>query len=233
MSGKSIHPRYEQIAELTRSRVLPLEPIPDVYLEFIADCLLREWRELVRTHGAAMLSDEVEANALMCSRLKNLEGPLWEDLVSGVERSEVISYDGSHLEKKPDLSLSLTRPRSPFNLEVECKLINHPNSKTVGLYAEKGLTRFLRGEYAWARREAFMLAYVWDGSSIADRLTPFFEGHQRSEPDPYGTEQLPALVGNRTDLARSTHTRSFSYPLHSSSPGPIVIWHLWLEGGKQ
>lgn len=229
MSGKSIHPRPNQIAELTRGRVLPVEPIPAVHLEFIADCLLREWRELVRTHSAQTLSDEVEVNALLCSRLKNLEDPLWVNLVSGVERSEVISYNGCRLEKKPDLSLVLTRRRSPFNLEMECKLIDHPNRKTVRLYGAEGLARFLRGEYAWARREAFMLAYVRDGSVIADRLTPYLARHQQSGSDRYSTEDLPSPVGTRTDLARSTHARNFTYLQQTpSSPGPIVIWHLWL-----
>jgi hypothetical protein len=229
MSGKRIHPRLEQVAELTRGHVLPQGAILDFHMEVIADCIAQEWNALVSRYPGQFPSTEVQTTSLLCSRLQNLANPLWTDLVSCVGRSEVISYDGSHLEKSPDLSICLTRPRSPFNLEVECKLIDYPARKTVGLYAKDGLARFLRGEYAWARREAFMLAYVRDGSAIDVRLTPFLAKHKNRATDRYSTEQLPSPVGTRTDLARSTHARSFSYPLQTpSSPGPIVIWHLWL-----
>jgi hypothetical protein len=229
MSGKIIHPRPAQVAELTRNHVLPLEAIPDFHMEIIADCLAQEWNELVRIYGASALTDEVEANTLMCSRLNNLEHPLWRDLVAGVGPGQGISYDGSHLEKRPDISLHLTRRPSAFRLDVECKLIDHPSGKTIGLYANKGLARFLNGEYAWATREALMVGYVRDGSAIEARLTQFLARHKQNDPDPYNTDQLPAGVGDRVDLARSTHARTFVYPLQSpSSPGPIVIWHLWL-----
>lgn len=230
MSGKSIHPRLDQVRELTCGHVLPLEAISDQHLEIIAECLAQAWNGLVRTYSGLLSFDEVELNSMMCSRLNNLDNPLWRTLVSSVARDQsVCSYDGSHLRPSPDLSIHLTRRHPNFRLEVECKLIDHPSRKTVDLYAEHGLARFLKGEYAWATREALMLAYVRDGSAIDVCLTPFLARHKHSGSDPYNTEQLPSAVGARTNLARSTHARQFVYSLRPpSSPGPIVIWHLWL-----
>jgi hypothetical protein len=230
MSGKGIYPRPLQIAELTRGYVLPWEAIRDEHMEVIAACLNQEWSELVRTHADRLPTDEVELSSLMCSRLNNLDDPLWRTLVSSVVRDHsVMSFDGSHLEKSPDLSIHLTRRNPNLRLEVECKLIDYPTQKTVALYANQGLLRFVNGEYAWGTREAFMLAYVQDQSTLADRLIPFFEQHQRSGSDPYGTDQLPMPVHENPSLARSTHARKFCYSLQMpSSPGSIAIWHLWL-----
>jgi hypothetical protein len=230
MSGKSVHPRPAHVAALTDGHVLPAQPISDAHLETIAECLTQAWSSLATTYPGPLPADEVELNSLMCIRLNNLEDPLWTTLVSSVALdASTCSYDGSHLQKSPDLSIHLTRRHPNFRLEVECKLIDHSTRKTVDLYAQDGLARFLRGEYAWGTREAFMLAYVWDGSAINNCLTPYLSMHQQSGSDPYNTEHLPASVGAQTNLARSSHARKFIYPRQSpSSPGPIVIWHLWL-----
>lgn len=232
MRGKSIHPRPAHIAELTRGQTLPLEPISEIHLEIIADYLAQEWSELLHSCPEILASDdEVEANASMEIRLNNLDDPIWRSLVSLVVRgADTISHDGSHLEKKPDLSIHLTNRHRNFRLEVECKLIDRTKGRTVNLYAKQGLARFLSGEYAWATREAFMLAFVRDGSFIRSTLVPFLEKHKQGALDLYNTEALPTFVGTRMDLARSVHGRSFSY-VHQqppSSPGPITIWHLWL-----
>ncbi len=232
MSGNRIRPRREQIAELTRGQSLPLDPIPPAILEEIADVLAREWQELVREYAHILTaSDEKEVNSLLAIRLNNLEDPAWRTLVSSVVRDHsVISYDGEHLDKKPDISLHLTRRHPAFRLEVECKLIDHTKRKSVSAYTKEGLARFLRGEYAWGTREAFMLAYVRDDSSLASSLTPFLDRHKQGGADPYQTHELPTAIGDRANLARSSHGRSFTY-VHGptpSSPGPIIIWHLWL-----
>ena len=141
-----------------------------------------------------------------------------------------MSFDGSHLEKQPDLSLHLTCRNFSFPLIIECKLLDHPRGKRIDMYCSDGLARFVRGEYAWATREAFMLAYVRDGSRIASSLTPHLCERQKQTPDPFETSALPEMsAGTRLHLARSSHCRSFRYVRCPSSnePGPISIWHLW------
>jgi len=63
---------------------------------------------------------EAEVNALMEARLNTLieEDLLWRQLVLCVARGkESLNFDGSHLEKRPDLSIYLsTRTRGFFSL---------------------------------------------------------------------------------------------------------------------
>lgn len=234
MSRSRLHPRPEQVAELTRGQSLPLAPLPESILRVIAETVVRAWNELRARHRAILnIGDEAEVSALLISRLNTLrdEDPCWENIASGVSRGrETISFDGGHLEKRPDVSIHITRRNFGFPLVAECKLIDHPNKKTVNLYCKQGLTRFVNGEYAWATQEAFMLAYVRDGSSIATTLKPYLTKNQTVTPDCCATEILPTpLPHSPTDLAHSRHGRHFSYLNQESAPGSIELWHLWLS----
>jgi hypothetical protein len=159
MSPPAIRPRPDQISELTRGIQLPLAEIQADYLEIIADGLLRAFTD-IRAQVLAS-SSEAEITALMETRLNNLieEDPFWGQLVCCVARGkESLNFDGSHLEKRPDLSIYLTNRNRCFPLVIEAKILDAPNGKTELLYCKQGLRRFLEGEYAWGTREAFMLA---------------------------------------------------------------------------
>lgn len=238
MKKSRIHPREDQVAELTRGQKLPLPPLDEIHLSFIAETLARAWNELVHDCRSTMLSgDEAEVNSLMETRLIGMleEDKRWSQLVQCIAKGkETVSFDGSHLEKRPDLSIYLTARTRLFPLIVECKLIDLGSGRKVQLYCDDGLTRFVRGDYAWATREAFMLAYVRDGSTIPSTLEPFLLQHRAQNPDPYLTQDTPRLLRvAQLHLARSTHDREFHYMSHSgANPGAIAIWHLWTNAGS-
>lgn len=242
MKPSQIYPREYQVAELTRGLLLPLKPLHKRHLMFIAEMLTRVWNDLLVDHRSILLSArEVELNRLIVSRLSSLlqEDGLWSQLVRSVGDPGTISYDGSRLEKRPDLSIHLTDRRPSFPLVVECKLIDASpkasSKKTIKLYCDEGLARFLRGEYGWASREAFMLAYVRDGSTIWSCLEPFLVKARTLQPDMYLTEALPEpMGGSGTHLARSSHSREFRYVGPPQNlPGAIAIWHLWIAASSQ
>jgi hypothetical protein len=229
MSQSGHPPRDYQIAELTRGVELPLPTLQSRHLKIIAEFLVRAWEGLLETQQLVIRTkEEREINALMESRLLGLlhEGREWSQLVSSVIRGkESFSFDGSSLEKRPDLSIFLTKKDPRFPLIAESKLIDKNANKEVALYGNGGLARFLNGEYAWYAWEAFMLAYVRDGSTIGDCLTPHLTERQNRASDPFLTEQLPQPVKLPSqDLAQSRHGRRFP-----NNPGPIAIWHLWLS----
>ncbi len=236
MSGVSQAPRSDQIAELTRGIQSPLEPLHDLHLKIIAEMLAQAWDDLLHSQKMTLTTgSEAEINALMETRLIALidENVLLSSLVLIVARGkEIVSFDGRHLEKQPDLSIYLTKRNCNFPLAVECKLIDSSSGKRVSLYCKNGLVRFVLGEYAWASREAFMLAYVRDNSSINTSLTPLLSENQTAGPDPFCTEKTPVPAKHPTlDLAWSRHSRSFNYVGGSpnNSPGPITLWHLWVS----
>ena len=238
MKPSRVHPREDQVEELTRGQSLPLAPLPEMHLMFIAEVLTRVCNDLLVDRRSTLLSGaEPEVNTLIETRLNTLleEDELWSLLVRGVARRETISYDGSHLEKRPDLSIHLTDRSPSFPLIVECKLIDVGSRRKIDLYCNDGLIRFVRGEYGWATREAFMLAYVRDGSTISSCLEPFLVQSRTKLPDIYLTDALPKPIGESDmHLARSSHNRQFRYIDQAhSSPGAIAIWHLWIAASPQ
>ncbi|MFN9525647.1 MAG: hypothetical protein ACK563_04370 [Pseudomonadaceae bacterium] len=237
MSSAAIRPRPDQIGELTRGLRLPLPAMDTLHLEIIAEGLSRAFAD-VRMHNPLVVNtgSEAEVTALMEARLNALieQDPFWGQLVVCVVRGkESLSFDGSHIEKRPDLSIYLSSQARNFPLIAEAKILDSGTAKTEVLYCDKGLYRFLNGEYAWASQEAFMVAYVRDGSSIGDKLLPFLADAMTQTPPRYSVEALPTSCGSGADdLACSRHARGFVYshqapPTHH--PGSIAIWHLWLS----
>jgi hypothetical protein len=209
-----------------------------MHLEIIAEGLYRAFHEIRLNHPVEVESgSESEITALLEARLNAMCGqdPLWGQLVMcAVRGKESVSFDGSHIEKRPDLSIYLSSRVRNFPLVVEAKILDGATAKTVALYCDKGLRRFLVGEYAWATQEAFMLAYVRDGSSIAGQLTPLLCKDMIQPLPRYAVQTLPTTSAgaNAGDLASSRHARAFTYihqspPVHN--PGLVTVWHLWLQ----
>jgi len=237
MRGTGIHARLDQVAELTRGFQLPLPALEADHLEIVAERLLRAFNE-VRDLWPDTVSSGIEAEvtALLEARLNALieEDTLWGQLVLCVARGkESLSFDGSHLEKRPDLSIYLSNRARRFPLIAEAKILDSASARTEALYCDHGLRRFIGGEYAWSNREAFMIAYVRDGSMIDTTLTPFLADATTGIPPKYLVEELPVHGGDgSSDLAYSRHGRTFRYtnqPPPTDQPGPITVWHLWLS----
>ena len=235
MRGPSVRPRYDQVAELTRGVRLPLPPIARDHLQILVEGFRKAFNDIrADSPDTVAAGGEPEVTALMQARLNRLinEEPLWGQLVLWVGRgAESISFDGSHLEKRPDLSIVLSGADRRFPLIAESKILDSVTSKTTRLYCEKGIHRFVQGEYAWGNREAFMLGYVRDGSSIDPTLKTFLSNAATADPDVYLVEALPVSVGTgSSDLAHTRHGRTFVYRSQSppNTPGPISLWHLWL-----
>ena len=230
MSQPGHPPRDYQIDELTRGVEFPLPALTSRPLKVIAELLVLAWEGLLETHQQKIrMEEEKVINTLMETRMNHLlnDRREYSALISLVVRGkESINDDASSLEKRPDLSVYLTKKdRRRLPLSVECKLIDQKAKKEVALYGSEGLARFLNGDYSWYAWEAFMLAYVRDGSSIGDCLTPHLAERQNKVPDPFLTMQLPQAVKLPSqDLAQSRHGRRFQ-----DNPGPIAIWHLWLS----
>lgn len=233
MSSPSLLPRPDQIAELTRGLDLPLAAIDDTYLHIIADGVVQAFEDIRASAPTTVATgNETEVTALLEARLNRMieEDKLWRQLVASVVRGkESLSFDGSHLEKRPDLSIHLSARAIRFPLIAEAKIID--STKGENLYCSEGLKRFLNGEYSWGGREAFMIAYVRDGTTIASRLIPYLEkpAHTAS----YAVQSSPAVLADmKVDAARSRHGRSFLYT-HALSPanepGAIALWHLWVD----
>jgi hypothetical protein len=144
------------------------------------------------------------------------------------------TFDGRSLDKMPDLLVGLVgrdsfRPRSQDWLFIECKPVDVDHA--VGThYCDKGLIRFVKGEYAWAMQEAMMVGYAREGYTIALKL----EEALRKRGDNIPTVGYPRTCprSKTTQFSEavqiSTHGRTFHYVETGTAAPPIIIRHLWL-----
>jgi len=154
-----------------------------------------------------------------------------------VRQGEVSNYDFTKRRKSPDLCFKLRHgdeePRpvlsEHYALFVECKPIDRTHA-AGGKYCDKGLCRFVDGDYAWAMEEGFMLGYARDGRTIAKHLLPAMQ--QRLEP--LKVVELPKPIA-RPDtrvtaaeaLRASRHRRGFPWVDGNGPATDILVYHSW------
>jgi hypothetical protein len=203
--------RLHLFEELTKGMQLPLPALHAKHLSFIFEVLSSAWLDLMAAHSAILLgAPEAEINALMVTRLNALldSDPMWRHLVRSVTRgTESFSFDGTSLEKRPDISVHLMSRNPSFALTIECKVIDSKANQDGARYCKQGVARFVKGEYAWTTREAFMLGYVRDGSSISKCLTPLLAQSKMNNP-----------------AAISRSGASFTDRIIIIGPGPVTPW---------
>ena len=147
---------------------------------------------------------------------------------------KVRNYDGSSLDKMPDMLIRLF-DRGVFipsqdGLFIECKPVDPDHSAGVH-YCNKGIIRFVRGEYAWAMTSALMIGYVRDGYSISPKLTKALKKREKEVP----TFALPcpcqrSKPGKNNEVVHiSKHSRTFNYIETGQQSPAITLRHLWLR----
>jgi hypothetical protein len=229
----AIIPRPNLIAQLTSGHSLPLAPIAPEHLSVILETISSAWFEL--SSQGLTGTDEPEVNQQLKVRLTNYcdEAEDWKDIVRSVALgNEAANHLADHIELRPDLTLCLYFRNGNFPLVIECKILDHPNQKTVAKYCNDGLARFIDGRYSWWGQEAIMLAYVRDASTVAGQLVPYLATAAGRTPDPFRTAKHPSPDATIHSTAhRSEHGRTFSYSaeVDGGDPGAIRLWHLWLS----
>lgn len=145
------------------------------------------------------------------------------------------NYDGAKLDKMPDLLIGFSDRMSVYKysqdwLFIECKPVDtdHP----VGVhYCDKGIVRFVRGEYAWAMTSALMIGYTRSGFTISGKLVRALQARSKELP----TITLPRACerskpGKNSEIVHiSLHSRTFTYVETGQLAPDIVIRHLWLR----
>ncbi|MFZ0928655.1 MAG: hypothetical protein WAN11_08640 [Syntrophobacteraceae bacterium] len=81
-----------------------------------------------------------------------------------IREPKITNFDKAHPDKMPDILFDLRRDKLPIvsdqdGLFVECKPID-PQHPILSHYCNKGLVRFVNGDYAWAMQDALMVGYV-------------------------------------------------------------------------
>lgn len=184
--------------------------------------LVEEGEEVLTTRLEQCLNDMQTEN-----HPSGFSASLFETVV---REAAVASYDDSSLKKKPDLTVRLnsTRPgveRSPYSgLFVECKIVGprHP----LRDYCEKGLFRFVCGEYAWAMRCGMMIGYAWKGFTVEEKLSSYLASGVAGTVNLRFLPRLVSAISEAVPVYESGHGRTWTR--NGKSHGDISILHLWL-----
>ncbi len=155
-----------------------------------------------------------------------------------VEReAKVRNYNYTHPDKMPDLLIRLVgRPagirKSQDAVFIECKPVDQHHG-VRGHYCDKGLVRFVLGDYAWAMTNALMVGYSKEGYTVFARLMTALQKWPHGRP--LNGIVRPCAHSKATpnsQVVHSTeHARKFNYCETGQAASPITIRHLWLKRG--
>jgi len=223
---------------------LPHPPI-SLSVSLVVEEAVRAAWELVRTRPSAKFAlataEEDEVTHELYERL--YDEVFNKGVVEGFDRqlftvvtreSKVRNYDGAMLDKRPDLLIGLADRTGVFKpsqdwIFIECKPVDCDHSVGV-YYCDKGVIRFVRGEYAWAMTSALMIGYAHKGYTIHPKLTDAL-----AERPALLTVHLPrpcrkSKAGlNYEAVQISRHERAFSYVETRKQAPAITVRHLWLN----
>lgn len=155
----------------------------------------------------------------------------------GTRGAELRNFDGNKRDLKPDLLVGfVTRPSVAYPTQdwlfIECKPVD--DDHTVGKhYCNKGIIRFIEGDYAWTMTSALMIGYARSGYTILPKLPNALASASRTKMIPTLTAPQPckrskASLTNEV-VHVSQHQRTFKYVENGKAAPAITIRHLWLK----
>ncbi len=153
-----------------------------------------------------------------------------------VRQGEVSNYDFTKKGKSPDLCFKLRdgneEPRPVLSehdaLFVECKPIDKTHYAGRE-YCDKGLCRFVDGDYAWAMEEGLMLGYARDRTIVKHLLPAIQSRLERLQvvelPKPIARPDTRAPAAEALRVSR--HRRGFPWVDDKGPATDILVYHSW------
>jgi hypothetical protein len=219
-------------------------PLPDTVITLVIRAIDAAWRYLLAMENIDLAAcNEDEISELLRGVLEEGRSgvhPLMEGfdarVFSAVERCASLSnYNGRKINKAPDIIIRLQQPRAGiyeplYGIFVESKIVDRGRSFCKE-YCKDGLQRFVDGDYAWTMRDAVMAAYVRIRKPYPDSLAKCLSV-STGKKDPYHTRQPPTpttLTIASGPVCTTRHHRPWRFHDTDHDPGPIRLWHLWLQ----
>jgi hypothetical protein len=221
--------------------VVPHPPISLACFLVVEEAICAAW-EVLRVNPPTGFdiadANETEVNHQLH---ETLEDKIWrrdivdgfnDELIRTICRPEVRNYNGEHPDKRPDIVIKLVdipehvRP-SQYGIFIECKPMDKDHSM-VTHYCDRGISRFVSGDYAWAMTQAMMIGYVDSDAEPKARLQAALTTRQASVL-PMGEPTNCALSEAALPVCITWHRRAFSYVENGQPAPPIMLRHLWLR----
>ena len=135
------------------------------------------------------------------------------------------NYNGKKINKQPDLIIKLVGivPSLDYGMFIECKPVDKNNHSIKRNYCDKGITRFVNGNYAWAMPFAMMIGYIRGNYNFL-KLYNTLNKHKEL----YNIKELSLPPKEAEKIYITKHKRDWIYLETKEKAGDITIRHLWL-----
>jgi hypothetical protein len=210
---------------------LPLAPFPKATLRLIETAISEAWRVIRETPEgdfdiANSGEDRITLELRNCLTNTVLDNGLVPGFTSNMfyvtREAKYVSFDGTHLDKMPDLHFRVVRDGpvslpSEDGLFVECKPVDreHPAGRD---YCDRGIIRFVKGDYAWALPQALMVGYVLPGYSLPEKLDDALTQRKTTLKATGSSEKCPDW--SATAYCQHPHVVTVSLAFHGVAPRP-------------
>jgi hypothetical protein len=215
---------------------LPHPPIPQRTILLICKVIRRAWQLLAESPPVGFFLSSADEDSITLELVEIIENRLRKyGEVDGFDcvhfgkvtrGQEITNFNKKRPDKRPDILFDLKREQYPIfsnqdGLFVECKPIDNKHP-ILSCYCNKGLIRFVNGDYAWAMQNALMVGYVTGHYSFKKLASVLDDG-----------KSAPLKTNNHIgldvySLYRSNHTREFEWLENRGQACQISITHLWL-----
>jgi len=222
------------------SKKLPHEPIALSTILIVESALIAAWARLKaspfregiflqKENDITRALNEILSNEIFGNHKgfdeKLFDLPVWEYNVN--------NYGGRGRDKRPDFCIHLHN-RNPYlrtqdGIFIECKPVDksHP---VASHYCEKGITRFLNAEYAWAMREALMVGYITGNYTIQPKLlNAINKGKYNNKCEDQSLCEKSKNTSFSERIYITKHERNFCYVETKEKAPSITLRHLWLK----
>lgn len=216
---------------------LPHPPIPQRTVLLLCNVIRKAWqllKEKPPSNFYLHLEHEDTITQVMVEIIENRlrrsgEVDGFNNAIYGrVEREpKITNFNKKHPDKMPDMVFDLNRGKIPIlsdqdGLFVECKPVDK-NHSILSCYCNKGLIRFINGDYAWAMQNAMMVGYVKESYALKN-LASVLDNDKKSS----NLNTTIHFADDEYEIYRSHHIRDFKWLENHGQACPITISHLWL-----
>lgn len=216
---------------------LPHPPIPQRTILLLCNVIKRAWKLLIDVPPTGFQLQSADEDTITQVMVEIIENRLRKNgeidgfnhiLFGKVSREpKITNVDKNHPDKMPDIFFDLKRDKLPIlsdqdGLFVECKPVDKMHS-IFSCYCNKGLVRFLNGDYAWAMQDALMVGYT-NGQYSFNTFASILDNKKNVT----SLGIIDHTLFDQLDIYRSRHKREFEWPENRGKACPINLSHLWL-----
>jgi hypothetical protein len=215
---------------------LPHPPIPQRTILLLCEVIRRAWQLLAESPPSGFILNAAKEDTITQILVEVIENRLRKHgEVNGfnkvqfgkvIREPKITNYNKEHPDKMPDIFFDLKREKAPVlsdqdGLFVECKPVDgdHP---VFSCYCQKGLIRFVNGDYAWAMQDALMVGYV-NGNYSFVKLASVLDDSKNADLNTSRHSEV-----NKYSIYRSHHNRKFNWLENCGQACRISVSHLWL-----